>query len=487
MIVKFARRGKGGGAGPVEYLLGKERDRDGATLNHGNPDQVQALIDSSPYAKKYTTGYLCFAEQNLSTEIKERLMSEFEEVLLPGMDKDQYSCLWVEHLDKGRLELNFVVPNIELLTGKRLQPYFHKADNPRLDAWRTIKNIELRLKDPDNPSNRQALIKASNLPTEVKEVGNLITDGLLQMANAGQIKSRQDVIATLESQGFEIARVTKKSISIKHPEEGRRNIRLKGLLYEQDFRYGEGLQRAIEEASDRHRAAAQKRLQDAQVKYSSCFERKRAANHQRYKRPEPAPKSTSTQNMGLVSGNSDLGDHRQLGRDLVGRGDDRQQGSGNYQVRREYSGTGKERGENSAVDLWRKDLYTSIQGRQGELDSNVGRSKTIYSRGVLSDDGVRTAVIEHLRGLTDSIRESAKQFIGNVQGYLSKQRDLTRASQRFERESECFNTAIEQYQQSNLQLERSAPELREFREGMMALKAKEMRSETRDMGRDFSR
>ena len=38
--------------------------------------------------------------------------------------KNQYSILWVEHQDKGRLELNFVIPNMELQSGKRLQPYY---------------------------------------------------------------------------------------------------------------------------------------------------------------------------------------------------------------------------------------------------------------------------------------------------------------------------------------------------------------------------
>ncbi|MDG2871353.1 mobilization relaxase, partial [Vibrio parahaemolyticus] len=55
MIVQFARRGKGVGSGPVDYLLGKDRNRERATLNQGNPDLVQSLIDSSPYAKKYTS------------------------------------------------------------------------------------------------------------------------------------------------------------------------------------------------------------------------------------------------------------------------------------------------------------------------------------------------------------------------------------------------------------------------------------------------
>ncbi len=32
MIVKFHARGKGGGSGPVDYLLGRERNREGATV-----------------------------------------------------------------------------------------------------------------------------------------------------------------------------------------------------------------------------------------------------------------------------------------------------------------------------------------------------------------------------------------------------------------------------------------------------------------------
>lgn len=58
MIVKFHPRGRGGGAGPVDYLLGKDRQRDGATVLQGKPEEVRELIDASPYAKKYTSGVL---------------------------------------------------------------------------------------------------------------------------------------------------------------------------------------------------------------------------------------------------------------------------------------------------------------------------------------------------------------------------------------------------------------------------------------------
>ncbi|MGL5221893.1 MAG: relaxase/mobilization nuclease domain-containing protein, partial [Plesiomonas shigelloides] len=164
MIVKFHARGVGGGSGPVDYLLGKNRDREGATLDRGNPDDIKALIDSSPYAKKYTSGVLSFEEADLDRATKDKLMTSFEKALLPGLDADQYACLWVEHKDKGRLELNFVVPNIELTSGKRLQPYFDRADRPRIDAWKTGMNASLSLLDPNDPMKKRELVTPRNLP-----------------------------------------------------------------------------------------------------------------------------------------------------------------------------------------------------------------------------------------------------------------------------------------------------------------------------------
>ncbi|EMV2385888.1 relaxase/mobilization nuclease domain-containing protein, partial [Escherichia coli] len=152
MIVEFFDRGSGGGSGPVDYLLGKDRDREKAQVLSGDPDETVALIDSSHYTKKYTSGALSFEEQQISDEKKRAVMASFEDCLFPGMDKNQYNVLWVEHTDKGRLELNFVIPNIELTTGKRLQPYYHAADFKRIDAWRTIQNIEHGFSDPEDPA-----------------------------------------------------------------------------------------------------------------------------------------------------------------------------------------------------------------------------------------------------------------------------------------------------------------------------------------------
>jgi hypothetical protein len=233
--------------------------------------------------KKYTSGVLSFAEADLPPGQREKLMASFERVLMPGLDKDQYSILWVEHADKGRLELNFLIPNTELLTGRRLQPYYDRADRPRIDAWQTIVNGRLGLHDPNAPENRRALVTPSGLPKTKQEAAEAITRGLLTLASSGELKNRQDVTEALERSGFEVVRTTKSSISIADPDGGR-NIRLKGAIYEQSFNAGEGLRAAIESAAAEYRRDAESRIQRARAVCQSGTERKREENQRRHPR-----------------------------------------------------------------------------------------------------------------------------------------------------------------------------------------------------------
>ena len=93
MIVKFLARGKGGGKGPVAYLLGRERIREGVRVLPGAPAEVRALIDVTPFEKKYISGVLSFAEQTLLPGEHERVKESFARVLMPGLGKNQYSIL----------------------------------------------------------------------------------------------------------------------------------------------------------------------------------------------------------------------------------------------------------------------------------------------------------------------------------------------------------------------------------------------------------
>ncbi|XJH68835.1 hypothetical protein AB2G49_26795 (plasmid) [Escherichia coli] len=97
---------------PVDYLLGRERNREGATVLSGESGRGPGTHRCHAICvKKYTSGEFCRSRRKAAAlEGVKRVMASFERVLMPGLEKNQYSILWVEHQDKGRLELNFVVP-----------------------------------------------------------------------------------------------------------------------------------------------------------------------------------------------------------------------------------------------------------------------------------------------------------------------------------------------------------------------------------------
>mgnify|MGYP001049813937 FL=1 len=270
MIVDFFRHGSGLSKGCLDYLLGEDREREHAQVLSGDVELTAQLIDSSPFAKKYTSGCLSFYEHDLSDQDKQQIMQNFEECLFPGLDKDQYQILWVQHQDKvnqetgeTRLELNFVIPNVELSTGKRLQPFYAPVDLDRVDLFKQITNTEHSLYDPDDPEHRQLFLNKKNLPKDIKDFKAQLHQRVYRAVANGEVADRQELVKWLELNQINVTRQVKNSISIENPYEGaKRPIRLEGEIYEQGFRatgeYRQEVQQRIEEyrgtTSERYRA-----------------------------------------------------------------------------------------------------------------------------------------------------------------------------------------------------------------------------------------
>lgn len=270
MIVDFFRHGSGLSKGCLDYLLGEDREREYSHVLSGDVELTAQLIDSSPFAKKYTSGCLSFYEHDLSDQDKQKIMQNFEECLFPGLEKDQYQILWVQHQDKvnqdtgeTRLELNFVIPNVELSTGKRLQPFYAPVDLDRVDLFKQITNTQYRLYDPDDPEHRQLFLNKKNLPKDIKDFKEQLHQRVYRAVANGEVADRQELVKWLESNQIHVTRQVKNSISIENPYEGaKRPIRLEGEIYEQGFRatgeYRQEVQQRIEEyrgtTSERYRA-----------------------------------------------------------------------------------------------------------------------------------------------------------------------------------------------------------------------------------------
>ena len=284
MIVKIlGNKGSGSAGAAIDYMLGKERDRDGAILLSGDPDLTARLADNLDFQNRYTVGVLSFEEANIEEQQKQEIMQSFEEMLLAGLDRDQYDITWIEHTDKGRLELNFVIPNVELSTGKRLQPYFDQADRPLVENWKQVTNFEHGLSDPHAPDKAQAIkvLNSQNLPESVKEIKQQIGTVIAEQISKGNIQNRQDVVKTLESAGFDITRQTDKSISIKNPD-GKRNIRLEGVIYE-NRRFGEEFRAEHSRTGQDYQETSRERYQTALGKLQRLTTKKLETNREHFR------------------------------------------------------------------------------------------------------------------------------------------------------------------------------------------------------------
>ncbi len=296
MIVKFFKFGKGNSKSCIDYLLGKDRDREHARVLSGDVELTSAIIDSSRFTKKYTSGCLSFAEADLPEDAKQKIMADFEETLFPGMSPDQYNILWIEHRDKGRLELNFVIPNVELSTGKRLQPFYAPVDLGRVDCFKKIVNHDYNLHDPDDPENRQLSSvqlsdngeiepksKAVGKPQTADEIANTVDTLVMQAYLDGKIKDRDDTILFLTDElKLNVSRVTKGSISISLPDR-KRPIRLKGEMYERDFSINRADSEEEARRADSYRERISRDITAVKAEYSDRIESKRTALAERYR------------------------------------------------------------------------------------------------------------------------------------------------------------------------------------------------------------
>ena len=232
MVVKFFGNKKGGSTASIDYLLNERKSKGTARLLQGDEQLTRDIINSLNFKQKTTVGCLSFEEKSINEDLKYKLMADFEKMLLPNME-DRYNILWVEHIDKGRLELNFVIPKIDLESQKSLNPYFHKADLKRVEIWQDLTNLENSFTNPKDPS------KARTLETNSKELHlskdyETLDKTLHELVNAGALESRADIIELLQKNNIEVTRTGADYLAIKLPES-KKAKRFKGEIYNEQF------------------------------------------------------------------------------------------------------------------------------------------------------------------------------------------------------------------------------------------------------------
>ncbi|MGL2916802.1 relaxase/mobilization nuclease domain-containing protein [Helicobacter pylori] len=254
MLVKFwgINQGGGDGDGSVNYLLNERVEQGTAKVLKGDANLTKSLLLSLTQKHKACVGCLSFEEPDIDENLKHELIESFETTLLTEKMQGRYNILWVEHTDKGRLELNFVIPRIDLITQKAFTPYYHSADITRIDIWKDYTNLKHAFTNPKDLEKQNTIQHHNTKTPQGKELletyeklDKLIQDNLGKLFN-----SREDIINFLKANQCEVTRQSKDYISVKLPNQQKAK-RLKGFYYHETFRTIKDIRNQLSEARQR--------------------------------------------------------------------------------------------------------------------------------------------------------------------------------------------------------------------------------------------
>jgi len=287
MLVKFLPTYTGGGLGSINYLLNERMAAGTARVVKGDENLTRAIIKGVSFRQKTCFGVLSFEEKRdfLDEEQKLKIIKDFERALLGDYMLERVNVLWIEHSDKnGRLELNFLIPKIDLVTGKSFNSYLAKFDQRRIDLIKRIINDEYNLSSPDDPAREQT-ISASK-----KNIGHYqnleeLDKKLHELVKGGYIKNRDHMIELLMQSGIEVTRSTKKSITVMLPNQKTKN-RLKGGIYDANFTGAQALGELSQSSSRRirefHNRNPQEELKGNRQKLEELIRKRDKFNRQKF-------------------------------------------------------------------------------------------------------------------------------------------------------------------------------------------------------------
>ncbi len=258
MVVKFFRtRSERDEPGGLDYILADPTAR----LVHGDPIITRAAIEASPtnVRQRFTAGVLSF-ERLVDESIVADVASSFGEQLLGGRSPASLAWCAVEHSGKGRSEIHFVAPLLDLLFGKIVNPYIDRIDRLRMRYWCERTNLQHGLKDPLDQLRVEPSWRHMQLPLDhIRKLKRIF--GVVQTAvEARRITDRQTLVSFLEDMDYQVRAHTAGGSFLEQPVvtlPGGVNLRLSGSAY---YRPDFGVPALPRETAAQHRLEELDRL-----------------------------------------------------------------------------------------------------------------------------------------------------------------------------------------------------------------------------------
>ena len=431
MLVKFLPTYTGGGLGSINYLLNERKAAGTARVVKGDENLTRAIIKGIDFKQKTCFGVLSFEEKHdfLTEEQKLKIIKDFERALLGDYMLDRVNVLWVEHSDKnGRLELNFLIPKIDMSTGKSFNPYLAKFDQHRIDLIKRIINDEYNLSSPDDPAKEQTSASKKNIGhyQNLEELDKKLHD----LAKEGYIKNRDHMIELLMQSGIEVTRSTKKSITVVLPNQKTKN-RLKGGIYDANFTGAQGLGELGQSSSRRirefHNRNPQEELKGNRQKLEELIRKRNKFNRQKFGIQPLGDNIYSEQEQKMDIGahiynSADIGYSDRISDALLCTGAANQENEigHNQGAAGTFGRTSKRDGINESLDdtasletfrdgSGRKDAVLYID--PSEQGDNQARQQILYTyENGVEDDDIRRSIVQRKRELDTDDQERKERI-----------------------------------------------------------------------------
>lgn len=291
----------------IEYLLREKNPEQQKDIKILSTTTKQDLINFENYildknkSNPYVCGVLSFEEKSISEELKTKLITEFEDILFAGIEpENRPPVMWVEHNDKGRVELNYLTFN-SLQDRRSYTVYLDKRDRGLVNNYSEIINYENNLSSPfEDKENKNTLTNKpkTNIPEDKKQFIENINTEIMALIINEELENREQTIKHIENmKGVKINRIRKNQISIKSDLfDDDKPIVLKGDIYEEG-RYYSDYRKEFNPKPKRDPQLVEAKLTELKRSFSGRIEKRKIRNRERFKISQNKNKSENTKNI----------------------------------------------------------------------------------------------------------------------------------------------------------------------------------------------
>jgi hypothetical protein len=204
-----------------------------------NRTTVEYAIKHTPHKYKYSSGVIAFAPDdtnklNADFSIESGYRAFIEKLVFSGLPKSDQLIEWVRHSHAGNIENHFIIPRLNLRTGKYFNPHYPSAEKDFI-LVRDYMDLLYKLQSPTDP-NRVAKFGHISPYDKNIELKKSIYKDIASHLKIGSLTDRKSIIRWLNDdeskETYSILDIVEKQDHIRLFIKGKtKAVRIYGSLF----------------------------------------------------------------------------------------------------------------------------------------------------------------------------------------------------------------------------------------------------------------